>query len=203
MFAIGSTLLAANLSLLTAPQPSTAERPQVVPNTGPYPTTRICHSIAADKTAVLSDNDDGDRLKSTGTSYASRASCDRFVADFRVLPGANAQAARMEGSFRVAGDLDAAITSPDCDGVRVDVRVYKKAHGTTAFATYSHHVLEGEHLFVEGIPFCKWTVVDGAPGAEAMPNGAGTETYRVSVKASKNGAARPVVAWIRFIPIIS
>lgn len=199
MFTIASTLLFANLSLTAAPA-SSSDLPPVSRHENPgMARAQICHNIAADSSAVLSNQDGGDTLASNGIAYANRETCDRFVADFRVAANASPDTSYSDGKFKVGGRMRLASPISDCEGTRVDVRVYKKARGASSFATYANYVLQGD--WVEppgGISRCDWTVVSGSLAADAEPNDAGTETYRVAVKASKNGVAKPVDGWIRF-----
>jgi hypothetical protein len=199
MLSIVSTLLAANISLLTAPlQPSAQPAPGLSPGMGQVP-IQSCSTIAADKSATLTASDMEDVLTSTGTSYSSRASCNRFVADFIVLSSATPGTQFSDGWFKLAGGLISQTTASTCEGAKVDVRVYKKALGASNFASYSNLVLEGDWIDTDGgFDMCNWKVKSGAYGAASEPNNGGTETYRVAVKASIGGTAKPVEARIRF-----
>ncbi|HET6584968.1 MAG TPA: hypothetical protein VFG69_16040 [Nannocystaceae bacterium] len=200
MLSIASTLFAANLSLLTAPlQPTAQPAPTLKPGVHVPTPIQSCSTIAADKSSTLTANDMEDVLTSTGTSYASRTACNRFVADFIVLSSASPGTQFSDGWFKVGGGLMGQETASTCEGARVDMRVYKKALGASSFASYSNIVLEGDwHDSPTGFDSCSWKVVSGAVGAAAEPNNGGTETYRVAVKASIGGVAKPVEARIRF-----
>lgn len=196
MFSIAATLLFANLSLLAPPV--AGGHPPIVEQSDPYISAPICHSMAADKTAVLGAGDESERVVSTGTSYAGRARCDRFVTDFRVL--STASAPHSTGRFEIGGGLPDAFFS-DCQDVRVDVTIFKKARGSRSFTAFSHYVVDGEVVNPSGeIAYCVWNLVDGATGRDAAPNERGADTYRVAVKASRAGQAKQVEAWIRFKP---
>jgi hypothetical protein len=198
MLSIASALLAANVSLLTAPlQPTAQPAPGLQPAV-PVP-IQSCSTIAADKSATLTANDMEDVLTSTGTAYSSRASCNRFVADFIVLSSATPGTQFSDGWFKVGGGLIGQTTAATCEGAKVDVRVYRKALGASSFSSYSNVVLEGDWIdSAEGFDSCSWKIKSGAFGAAAEPNNGGSETYRVAVKATSNGVVKPVEARIRF-----
>lgn len=198
MLSIASTLL---VSLLTAPlQPSAQPAPSLQPGVNPPVQMQTCSTMAADKSATLTASDMEDVLTSTGTAYSSRATCNRFVADFIVLSSATPGTQFSDGWFKVGGGLIGQSTSAaTCEGVKVDVRVYKKALGASSFSSYSNVVLEGDWIdSPNGFDTCNWKVMSGALGAAAEPNDGGTETYRVAVKASIGGVAKAVEAKIRF-----
>jgi hypothetical protein len=201
MLSIVSTLFAANLSLLTAPlQPSAQPAPSLQPGVNAPRQMMTCATMAADKSATLTANDMEDVLTSTGTAYSTRATCNRFVADFIVLSSATPGTQFSDGWFKVAGGLIGQSNSAaTCEGIKVDMRVYKKALGATHFTSYSNVVLEGDWIDSNGgFDTCNWKVKSGALGAAAEPNNGGSETYRVAVKASSGGVAKPVEAKIRF-----
>jgi len=158
----------------------------------------VCASGSADASATLGADVDARELASSGITYASKAMCKRFVADFTVPADANP--ANMHGVLEF--DLGGSFASEpgqasSCNNTELLVTTYEKAAGANSFTKRSSAKYKGK--WSTGMfQICSFVKVSGTNPPTDTPNAAGTEVWRVSVSASHNGTAKPVKAMIAF-----
>lgn len=162
----------------------------------------------ADAQATLGSDNDANVVQYYGTGYYDISrSCRRYVADFSVLPTAN-PAGYLELNFSLHG-ATAADTSPSdktsCEALKVNTLFYKKASGQAKFTKIGTNEYVGKwtayppdptQLFGPGGK-CDLIYKSGTQPT-GTPNAAGTDVYRVAVRAL-SGGPRAVQASIMFI----
>lgn len=182
--------------------------PVAVPAGKPRVVVDPCTTAAADAQATLGSDNDADVVQYYGTGYydVSRT-CRRYIADFSVPPNAN-PAGYLELNFSLHGAAAADSLPSDkssCDALKVNTLFYKKASGQTKFTKIGTNEYVGKwtayapdpsQLFGPGGK-CELVYKSGTSPTGA-PNAAGTDVYRVAVRAL-SGGARAVQASIMFI----
>jgi hypothetical protein len=167
------------------------------------PLLDLCRVAAADATATLSANDDSDRFTSGSLAYGSRSGCTRFVADFVVAP--NAEPADNHGTMDFLADGTVLngfgnLSAANCTATRVSVTRYRRTAGATSFVRESSATYSGAYTAPTATTFggCYAVLDNGDQAAFHQPNPAGSETYRIAVRATRNNVVIPVEASIGF-----
>ena len=186
MFATLLTLVALN----NAPVAQPVSRPQIQLDP--------CSMNAADASATLGADVDFRELFSNGIGYASKAGCKRFVADFNVPSNANPASTHGVLEFDMGGGFASTPgTEASCNGTVLQVSTYEKVAGANGFKKRSSATYKGQ--WSNGMfTFCNFVKSSGANPPTDTPNAAGTEVWRVTVSATHNGNAKPVMARIGF-----
>jgi hypothetical protein len=164
----------------------------------------LCRIAGADATTTLGADDDVDTLGSGNASYAEGLGCPRFVADFKVLPGAKPASNALGPLFQLSGGPTSTqyqSSAATCDSLRVGLRVYKKAADASAFESVASATYRGSWADATPLTLGGCSLVRSGKEAPAVaPNPAGTDTWRVAVDASIAGRLAPVTAKIAFLP---
>lgn len=172
--------------------------PAVGPVANPQLKLDPCSMGAADASATLSADVDFRELFSNGVGYASKSGCKRFVADFNVPSDANPASTHGVLEFDTGGGF---ASNPgqasSCTGTVLQVSTYEKVAGANGFKRRSSATYKGQ--WGSGMfTMCNFVKTSGTNPPTDTPNAAGTEVWRVTVSATHNGNAKPVMARIGF-----
>ena len=169
--------------------------------TGPVVNVDACRSASADDTQWLGDNDAFDVSDSGSAAYASKASCPRYIVDFLVTPSTNPPS-YYANEFQANARTFSMLTSQsDCENTVISVRRYRKSAGSSSLGLESTATYRGDFSPASsggGFSVCTTILTAGDEPVWRTVSPLGTETYRLAVRATKNGVAVPVGAWIGF-----
>jgi hypothetical protein len=204
-----SALLTAPLFACGGPESGAGESPDELESQDEAviiaPALDMCRIAAADVTQTLTALDDEDRVTSGSLAYGSRTGCTRFVADFSVLNSASPATANTNDFLAdgtVLGTFEG-LSAANCAATRVNITRYRRAVGATGFTAETSAIYVGSYSAPGPGVFggCFAVLSSGNQAILHEPNPAGTETYRVAVRATRNGTVLPVEASIGFVTI--
>lgn len=170
--------------------------------TGPVVNVDACRSASADDTQWLGDNDAFDVSDSGSAAYASKASCPRYIVDFLVTPSTNPPS-YYANEFQANARTFSMLTSQsDCENTVISVRRYRKSAGSSSLGLESTATYRGDFSPAPpgGFSVCSTILTAGDEAVWRTVSPLGTETYRLAVRATKNGVVVPVSASIGFRP---
>lgn len=159
-----------------------------------------CSVQSPDDVEVLSANDPFDIAESGDAAYANRSGCTRFIADFYVPPSASPPQFYARDFLVNAQTFPMLTSQSDCENTTITVRRYRRSASASSLALEStatyrgHYTPGGPGLF----SVCSTVLTAGDEPVWRNVNPAGTEIYRIAVRATKNGTAVPVSAAIVF-----
>lgn len=171
--------------------------PAINPGAGPVIQLDPCAGGNADASATLGADVDFRVLNSGGIAYASGRGCNRFVADFTVPSNANPADNHGILTYDMGGGFTSTPSQAACAASALEVTTYEKAAGSNTFVkrtTAKYKGVWGSGLFQS----CNFQKTSGQNPGTDTPNAAGTEVWRVTVRATHNGVAKPVTARIGF-----
>lgn len=169
------------------------------------PALDMCRIATADSSQTLTASEDDDRVTSGSLAYGSRTGCTRFVADFHVLATASPATANTNDFLADGTVLNTfeSLSAANCAATRVNITRYRRAVGASGFTVDTSATYVGSYSSPGPGVFggCFAVLSSGSQAVFHEPNPAGTETYRIAVRATRNGTVLPVEASIRFISI--
>lgn len=180
------------------PTPAASDTSPAVAKATPRVVMDPCRIASADASATLGANEDAELLTST-SGYGARArTCRRFIADFTVTADANPKSKHGVLDFDLGGGLKTEPNQQTCANTELFVTTYEKVVGSSTFAQRTSARYKGQWAGGGLFNMCNLVRVSGTNPLSDQPNPAGSETWRVAVRATVNGAVVPVQARIGF-----
>lgn len=206
-----STLLSASLWACGGVEPDAAadesgEDAVTVSQVGTAPIPSAvdpCRSASADDTQLLGDNDPFDVSSSGGAAYGSKTSCPRHIVDFLVTPSTNPPQYYAQEFLADVQDFGQLTSQSDCENTVISVRRYRKSALSSSLVLESTATYRGDFSPAPaggGFSVCSTILTAGDEAVWRTVSPLGTETYRLAVRATKNGVVVPVSASIGFRP---
>jgi hypothetical protein len=171
--------------------------------TSPIPTAvDPCRTASADDTQLLGDNDAFDVSSSGSAAYGSKTSCPRHIVDFLVTPSTNPPQYYAQEFLADVQDFGQLASQSDCENTVISVRRYRKSALSSSLVLESTATYRGDFSPAPpgGFSVCSTILTAGDEAVWRTVSPLGTETYRLAVRATKNGVVVPVSASIGFRP---